>query len=276
MSVNRRAFTLVELLVVIGIIAILMAILLPALQKARESAKRVTCASNLRQIGMAFQMYRNHNRDLGPIVYQPWDLWKAKDSRSIDYPEGGYTGLGLLFREGFLGGNYQPDGKYDPNYHTDRVLYCPSFDREVNFRGGWPGRGSLDPDATGLFNREISYLYNPVCRNLTPDGPGFLRPRQNVKVSRFPHRAIVSDLWVYPYIDSGFPGGGGGELQMLAHGLEYFNVLYTDGSVIPYTGAIVKNRVAEGGWLPNLGTNGDITVGGIVYHGGIYGEFDRN
>lgn len=63
---SLAGFTLVELLVVIGIIALLISVLLPALSKAREQSKATACLSNLRQIGIGFQLYRQYNRDYYP------------------------------------------------------------------------------------------------------------------------------------------------------------------------------------------------------------------
>jgi prepilin-type processing-associated H-X9-DG protein len=84
---RAAAFTLVELLVVIGIIALLISILLPSLNKAREAANRVACGSNMRQIGLSFFMYHDKYKALPPgswltnaavgftpgVMYMSWD-----------------------------------------------------------------------------------------------------------------------------------------------------------------------------------------------------------
>ncbi len=63
---QRKGFTLIELLVVIAIIALLVSILLPSLNRARELAKRTMCAANLHGVGQAFAMYQAGNKDKFP------------------------------------------------------------------------------------------------------------------------------------------------------------------------------------------------------------------
>jgi len=87
-----RAFTLIELLVVIAIIAILAALLLPALSQARQKAQRTACLSNLKQIGVAMDIYLNDHEDRFPDRrdlksslpggYRPWTSWPPSDPRA--------------------------------------------------------------------------------------------------------------------------------------------------------------------------------------------------
>ncbi len=123
----RSGFTLVELLVVIAIIGILIAMLLPAIQAARESARRANCASNLRQLAIAVNTYAERNGEqLPPNQYNEHSwialMWPVMDSgpqySKLRLDHGSWTTTPV-----------DADGFHNAYYHTryrSDVVICPT------------------------------------------------------------------------------------------------------------------------------------------------------
>lgn len=135
--IRRRAFTLVELLVVIGIIAILVGILLPALNKARAQAKLVQCAANMRMIGQAMINYAADNRNYLPehaYMDAPWQ--GAAPTGSGNIMQDGMDDYTYLFQEGNGGGkgfgsSFVVNGQTDPGANIGRLMlagYLGNYD----------------------------------------------------------------------------------------------------------------------------------------------------
>jgi prepilin-type N-terminal cleavage/methylation domain-containing protein/prepilin-type processing-associated H-X9-DG protein len=163
---KTKGFTLVELLVVIGIIALLISILLPSLNKARETANRAKCASNLHQIGLAILLYQNENQQLSPrtimdLSGSPTPTWGVTSAPNTNDPFGSpLEGVNNVTASFFLLARNEQ--------LTAAVFICPSSNAEAwDFGGGSnSAQNWVDWNGSTGIGKNLSYSYeNPFASN---------------------------------------------------------------------------------------------------------------
>lgn len=182
------AFTVVELLVVVGIITILVALLMPALSKARQVSQRVRCASNLRQIVMATTTYAGENKNRIPERWRPgYDMGNVRPSTAFgsytSYSWGGFAdnscNINSLVEKGYLSGLFIKD---DPEVDVP-WLWCPAA---IDGTSAAPGNTS----GTGG-GYTSSYFFNPHTR--VPTAASGLDSRYT-RIDKIPrNRCVVCD-----------------------------------------------------------------------------------
>jgi prepilin-type N-terminal cleavage/methylation domain-containing protein/prepilin-type processing-associated H-X9-DG protein len=217
----RRAFTLVELLVVVAVIALLIGLLLPALSSARQSAQATACGSNLRQLGAGLAMYWGEHRDQLPQfrVDQSGTPTTGSNGDNIGSLFGGKKGTLPFFGINEVGGERRPLNRYvsDADIPRDSATESDKFQLEL-FRDpsdkgtNDPFTASLGLDTSSMYNLVgTSYNLNDHALDDDPSQEKFstLIPKQGGKMPKVANNArtwLLGDQPIYNHDDNGDRG----------------------------------------------------------------------
>lgn len=185
-----RAFTLVELLVVIAIIGILIALLLPAVQAAREAARRSQCTNNLKQYGLALHNYHDTNKVFAPGgVLGPGGNWDGTPQISWQVRILPFAEQGPVFAQAEAWGKANPGSLWSeapigPGGAVARVSLvmpyqrCPSDTSDPKRSGNMQASysGSLGSERTPSANGSCNTFFTPNAPTANPVAPGYFSP----------------------------------------------------------------------------------------------------
>jgi prepilin-type N-terminal cleavage/methylation domain-containing protein len=212
----RAAFTLIELLVVIAIIAVLAALLFPALRGAREKAEIVVCASNLRNIGTAVTIYAGDHEDQvpQPVNYQA-GLSDARSNYLIYVNE--WSGLGRLLEV-----EYIDVGSLD-------VFFCPVYLRKGMWLYG-TGQWSFPEQKQEILAGKRLYSYSSFSYRPFLNGSSLSPGTEPLRLTSEPIEPYLGD-GMNIYVSGFFMARNNTHRDF---GNTTYNLLWTDGHVNPY------------------------------------------